>query len=107
MSSPFSRIDPPRIFALREVAHDREGGRRLPTAGLADEPIRLALADGEGHTAEHAPVDAADGVRDLQVLELDGGFVHRSKSCAIASAIRLMPTMSVAMASDGKSTGHQ
>ena len=46
-------------------------------------------------------------VRDLQVLKLDGGVGHRSKSCAIASAIRLMPMMSVAIASEGKSTGHQ
>ena len=29
----------------RQVAHDREGRRRLPAAGLADEPVRLALAD--------------------------------------------------------------
>src|SRR4029453_6906984 len=88
-------------------ARDGEGRRCLPAAGFTDEPVRLALADGERHTAEHASVDAAHGVRDLQVLELDGGVGHLSKSCAIASAIRLMPTMSVAMARDGKSTGHQ
>jgi hypothetical protein len=95
------------LRVAREVAHDREGRRRLPAAGFADEPVRLALADGEGHTAQHAPIDAAHGVRDLQVLKLDGGVGHLSKSCEIASAIRLMPTMSVAIASDGKSTGHQ
>ena len=54
-----------------------------------------------------APVDTAHGVRDLQVLELDGGVGHLSKSCATASAIRLMPTISVAMAREGKRTGHQ
>ena len=95
------------LRVAREVAHDRERRGRLPAAGFADEPVGLALPDGERDASEYAPVDAAHGVGDLQVLELDGGVGHRSKSCAIASAIRLMPTMSVAMASEGKSTGHQ
>ena len=60
--------------------------------------------------AQHRPVDAAHAVDDLEVLELDRGcgrLAHRSKVCAIASAIRLMPTISVAIASAGKSTAHQ
>ena len=54
-----------------------------------------------------APVDAADAVDDLELLEVEGGVAHRSKVCAIASAIRLMPTIRVAMAMAGKSTAHQ
>ena len=93
----------------RQVAHDRERGRRLAAARLADEPVRLALLDRDREPAEHRPVDAADAVDDLEVLELDGGVAgaHRSKVCAMASAIRLMPTISVAIARDGKRTAHQ
>ena len=108
MSSPFRRIEPLEdLRVAREVAHDREGGRRLPAARLPDEPVRLSLPDLERDAAQHGPVDTAHGVRDLQVLELNGGVGHLSKSCATASAIRLMPTMSVAMAREGKRTGHQ
>jgi hypothetical protein len=95
------------LRVAREVAHDRERRRRLPAPGLPDEPVRLALADREGDTAEHAPIDPADAVGDLEILELDGGFGHRSKTCEMASAIRLMPMIRVAMASEGKSTAHQ
>ena len=33
------------LRVAREVAHDREGGRRLPAARLPDEPVRLSLPD--------------------------------------------------------------
>ena len=39
--------DPP---VPRQVAHDRERGRRLAAAGLADEPVRLALARSSSDT---------------------------------------------------------
>ena len=80
----------------------------LPQPDSPTSPYDSPCADRERDAAQHAPVDAAHAVGDLEVLELRWpASRHRSKSCAIASAIRLMPTMSVAMASDGKSTGHQ
>ena len=86
-----------------------EGRRCLPAAGLADEPVRLALADGEDTPRSTPGRRRGRCTRPSQVPGARGGGVgpHRSKICAIASAIRLMPTTSVAMASDGKSAGHQ
>ncbi len=89
-----------------QVAHDRERGRGLPAPGLADEPVRLALPDGERQPAQDGPVHAAHPVHDLEILEFDRRLGHRSKVWAIASAIRLMPMISVAMARTGKSTAH-
>ena len=93
----------------RQVAHDGERRGRLSAARLADEPVRLALLDRDREPAQHRPVDAADAVDDLEVFQLDGGLcgAHRSKVCARASAIKLMPMISVAIAREGKRTVHQ
>ena len=96
-----------------QVAQGRERGRGLAAAGLADEPVGLALCNAKAHAAQDLPPLAADAVLDLDVLELErvvgghGRGAHRSKAPAIPSASRLTPTTRMAMASAGKSTGHQ
>jgi hypothetical protein len=103
-------VDPDRAShdaaVARERAHERERGGRLPAPGLAHEPVGLASFDRQADAAQDRPVGAADAVDDVEVLELDGEVGHRSKVCAIASAIRLIPTTRVAIARAGKSTGH-
>ena len=46
---------------LRQQTNEREARHRLAAARLADEPERLALAQGEAH-AVHGPYDAPAGV---------------------------------------------
>ena len=91
----------------REVAHDREGRGGLAAPRLADEPVRLALLDRKREPTQHRPVDPTDAVHDLELLDLKCGLGHRSKVWAITSAMRLIPTISVAIASEGKRTAHQ
>jgi hypothetical protein len=53
-----------------EDAHDRLRGHRLAAAGLAQDPQRLALAQGEGDPVDRLG-DAVAGVElDLEVLDL-------------------------------------
>src|ERR671924_2395024 len=100
--------DPP---VARQVAHDRVGDRRLPAAGLADQPVRLAWGDVERDAAQDGEVAAAHAVDDLEVVDPERGVesdaAHRSKACVTPSAIRLTATTRDAMARAGKSTGHQ
>ena len=58
-SLPATRIEPAADAAVaRQVAHDRERGRRLAAAGLADEAVGLAGADRERDAAQHLALGA-------------------------------------------------
>ena len=56
---------------LREVAHRREGGRRLPAPGLADEPVGLARSDLERDAAQHLSRHAAYEIGDFEIDDLE------------------------------------
>ena len=93
-----------------QVANDGERRRRLATAGLADEPVRLARSDRERHAAQHRAVDPADAVDHIELLELErrsSRLAHRSSTCVSPSAARLTASTSDAIASAGNSTVHQ
>jgi hypothetical protein len=97
----------------RQVVHDREGRRRLAAAGLSHQPVRLASGDLEGDASKHRTIDSAHGVRDAEVVELERRCAvrrdpaHRSTTRVSPSAMRLTLTTRSAIASAGKSVGHQ
>ena len=110
----------PSKLADRDVAAHEVASLDSASAGssflrIADEAVRLALADRERDAAKHGSVDAADAVDDLEVLKVNRRgsnlrrareVAQRSKLCSMVSATRLMPTISVAIASAGNSTAH-
>src|SRR5579862_2450104 len=60
--------------------------------------------------AQHLPIGAANTVDDVEVVELEGGNgcgAHRSSTCEMPSAMRLIAITSEAIASAGNSTVHQ
>ena len=95
-SSPATEIRAAAHAAVaRQVAQRRERRRRLAAAGLADEPVGLALGDLQADAAQDAPPVAADAVGDLEVGELEGvrggGRCggHRSNAFAMPSAMQV------------------
>ena len=94
----------------RQVADDSERRGRLAAAGLADEPVRAAALDRERDSAEDGPVDAADAVDQLEILDLEDVALlgaHRSYASRTPSATRLTATTRLAIASAGNSVIHQ
>ncbi len=98
----------------RQVAHDGERGRGLPAAGLADEAVGASRRDRQRDAAQHLTPLPAHAEGHAEVVELErrrggdcGNGRHRSNAWVRPSAIRLTPTTRVAMASAGKSVGHQ
>ena len=113
-SLPARRIEPPADPSVAgQVVHDRHGHRRLPAAGLAHQAEGLTPLDREIDVADGRLPVGADLVIDIEVLD----FEHRlltslarspvySMAWLMASATRLTPTTSEAIASAGNSTGH-
>ena len=101
----------------RQVADDRERDGRLAAARLADEAVARALLDGQRDPADDLPIATAHAVDELEVAERErrgrdiglesGSGAHSSSTCWTESAIRLIATTSVAIASAGKTTAHQ
>ena len=97
-----------------QVAQGRIRRRRLAAARLPDQAVGLAGSDRERDAPKHGPLDPANGVGHLEVL--DGqrrpvrGLRQGAHSCTTdwsASAIRLAAITRLAMASEGKNTVHQ
>ena len=80
----------------RQVADGGIGGGRLAAAGLADQTVRLAGLDLERHATQDGPADAADDVRQRQVLDLEGHRPGASAGggggAAVSIVIRWPPT---------------
>ena len=105
-------IEPPRSRGRCAAGtHDRERRGRLAAAGLADEPVRLAALDREGDAAQDRRSRprtryATSRSRSSSAAARPSALTGRAPACR-PSAIRLTPTISVAIASAGKSTVHQ
>src|SRR5262249_43496336 len=56
---------------VREQPHDGPGRHRLPRAGLADEPERLARRDRQRHVVDHAPQLPPQREIHAQVLDVE------------------------------------
>src|SRR5262249_26039603 len=89
----------------RQVADERKGSGRLAAPRLADEPIAALLRDLEADAAHDLAVAAPYAIDDLEVLNGER-HAHVSSAPCTASAIRLIPTTSDAIASAGKITAH-
>ena len=94
-----------------QVAHQRHGRGRLAAAGLAHQPVGLAVADLERHVVQHPQQLPPAPVADGQALDADsclfGHGAHSSSTRRMPSAIRLTPTTSVDSARAGKIAIHQ
>ena len=77
--SPFQRTSPPTMRPGQlDHPEQRLGGDALARAGLADEAERLALADREADVAHGVHGAAASDEVDLEVVDLEHRFTHRS-----------------------------
>ena len=122
IASPPTSTLPPRMTMPRaRVAEQRERGRRLAAARLADEAEDLAGADVEADVLDdrarrcagpsERPLDADDRLRRRALirrrpLRVVRGTYERPRLRAIASPIRLTPIVSSAIIAAGASTAH-